>query len=126
MLVWGDGKAAQMIVRHFYGRPGLGYRGPGPFAVLLLIVLMALLVVAVIRLVHMRRYGNFVARTGGHRWHQAPWGGAPGVAQMYPGIDPALHELRLRYARGELTREEFLERSHDLGAPGGTAGPSSA
>jgi hypothetical protein len=30
-------------------------------------------------------------------------------------MDGALGEVRLRYARGEMNREEFLERSHDLG-----------
>ncbi len=42
--------------------------------------------------------------------------------------DPALEELRIRYARGELDREEFLQRSRDLdgngnsmsAAPGGS------
>jgi putative membrane protein len=29
--------------------------------------------------------------------------------------DGALEEVRLRYARGELTREEFVQRSRDLG-----------
>ena len=32
--------------------------------------------------------------------------------------DPALQELRLRYARGELTREEFVQRNADLGGGG--------
>jgi putative membrane protein len=32
-----------------------------------------------------------------------------------PPRDPALEELRIRYARGEMAREEFVERSHDLG-----------
>ena len=38
---------------------------------------------------------------------------APAVA-----IDPAVHELRLRYARGELDRDEFTQRWHDLGGEG--------
>lgn len=32
--------------------------------------------------------------------------------------DGALEEVRLRYARGELSREEFLQRSEDLGGVG--------
>jgi putative membrane protein len=32
-----------------------------------------------------------------------------------PHRDPALEEVRLRYARGEMTREEFVQRSRDLG-----------
>lgn len=31
------------------------------------------------------------------------------------GVDQALSEARLRYARGDMTRDEFLEKSHDLG-----------
>ena len=31
------------------------------------------------------------------------------------GADPALAEARLRYARGDMTRDEYLERSRDLG-----------
>lgn len=30
------------------------------------------------------------------------------------GHDPAVAELRLRYARGEISREEFVARSDDL------------
>ncbi len=32
-----------------------------------------------------------------------------------PTHDPALAELRLRFARGEVTQEEFLIRAYDLG-----------
>lgn len=31
-----------------------------------------------------------------------------------PGLDAAEEELRLRYARGEIDREEFLQRKIDL------------
>ena len=34
-----------------------------------------------------------------------------------PARDLALEELRVRYARGELDRTDFLERSADLGGP---------
>jgi putative membrane protein len=34
-----------------------------------------------------------------------------------PPYDPALEELRVRYARGEVDRIEYLERSADLGGP---------
>lgn len=30
-------------------------------------------------------------------------------------IDPALEEVRLRYARGEMDREEYVQRARDLG-----------
>jgi uncharacterized membrane protein len=38
----------------------------------------------------------------------------PGSAQSG---DEALEALRLRYARGEVTRDEFLQASQDLGGP---------
>jgi len=34
-----------------------------------------------------------------------------------PARDQALEELRVRYARGELDRTDFLERHADLGGP---------
>jgi uncharacterized membrane protein len=33
-------------------------------------------------------------------------------------IDGAMQELRLRYARGEVDRDEFTQRLHDLGGEG--------
>ena len=41
-----------------------------------------------------------------------------------PPVDEALAALRLRYARGEIAREEFLRASEDLGgAPSAEAPP---
>ena len=34
--------------------------------------------------------------------------------ELSSGQDKALEELRLRYARGEISREEFLQRKIDL------------
>lgn len=42
-------------------------------------------------------------------------GPATPVAASPARADPALDELRLRYARGEIGREEFLQRTGDLG-----------
>lgn len=43
-------------------------------------------------------------------------GGAPSTAGIAPAaVDPALGALRMRYARGELSREEFARISRDLG-----------
>jgi hypothetical protein len=39
------------------------------------------------------------------------------VPAAYPMQDAALQQLRLRYARGELTRTDFLQAATDLGAP---------
>jgi putative membrane protein len=45
---------------------------------------------------------------------------AAGTAPLVgPGAaDAAVHELRLRYARGELDRDEFMQRVRDLGGEG--------
>jgi hypothetical protein len=40
---------------------------------------------------------------------------APGTPPA--GIDPALEAARMRYASGEMTRDEFLRVSRDLGSP---------
>jgi len=48
------------------------------------------------------------------RWSAGPWAAGPGSAR---------HELDLRYARGELEREEYLERRADLEQPLGAPGP---
>nr|WP_193517574.1 SHOCT domain-containing protein [Nocardiopsis kunsanensis] len=40
--------------------------------------------------------------------------GSRGPEVAGEGMDPALAELRLRYARGEVGREEFLQRKIDL------------
>ncbi len=38
-------------------------------------------------------------------------------ASPAPGGDAALESLRMRYARGEIDRDEFIRVSTDLGAP---------
>jgi uncharacterized membrane protein len=40
------------------------------------------------------------------------------VPSVPADADSALHELRLRYARGELDRDEFVQRFRDLGGEG--------
>ena len=40
--------------------------------------------------------------------------------------DVALDEVRVRYARGEMSREEFVQRFHDLGGQGIDAVPAAA
>jgi putative membrane protein len=80
-----------------------------PFVVLLAIV--ALVVWAVLRITGDR--GGFAPRSAG--WTGQPaWAAAGGPRGAF---DPALEELRLRYARGEVDRDEFVRRSADLGAP---------
>ena len=68
-------------------------------AVLSAVVILAVLVVQRIMDGSLRRPGD------------GPRGAAP------PGDDGALSELRLRYARGEVSREEYLQAAADLGSP---------
>lgn len=66
-----------------------------------LLLIAALLVLAVM----------FALRLAG-RSPVAGTAGGPGHES-----DPAIKELRLRYARGETTRDEYLRAAADLGAP---------
>lgn len=43
--------------------------------------------------------------------------GSDGIGPSRPAFDPAVNELRLRYARGEVSRDEYLGAARDLGAP---------
>ena len=40
---------------------------------------------------------------------------APGLAGGPRPPDPAIAELRMRYARGEIARDEYVQRAADLG-----------
>jgi putative membrane protein len=85
----------------YHGRPGL-------FAILLLTLFVAMVVVGIVAI---------VTSTRSSRRHVPASG--PGMAPFMTPVDPAATELRIRYARGELTRDEYLQRAHDLGiAPG--------
>jgi len=44
-----------------------------------------------------------------HGVYPRPWYGGPG-----PWQSPGLHELDLRYARGEIGRDEYLQRRADI------------
>jgi putative membrane protein len=73
---------------------------------LFFIALVALVVWAVIRLTES---GRLSATAGAY----SPWA---------PRADAALEQVRIRYARGEISRDEFVQLSGDLGAPPGEPG----
>jgi uncharacterized membrane protein len=82
--------------------------GPGPFGLALFALLLLVVVGALVALA-VRLFGY------GPRPPAVPTATAPTA----PAGDPALETLRLRYARGELTRDEFLRAREDLGAKPG-------
>ena len=75
---------------------------------LLFAILIGVLVWGVLRLSSQDVFAS--ARAG-----SSPAGSTPPAGPQ--PRDPALEELRVRYARGELDRSDFLERSADLGGP---------
>jgi len=77
------------------------HAGGHPLLALLLLVLIVLLIVCAV--VWLFRLSPRGAR------HALPAGLTP--------RDPAVESIRLRYARGEIGRDEFLRASADLGAP---------
>jgi putative membrane protein len=89
----------------FFGDRGWWFLG-GLVPFVLLLALVGLAVWAILR-----------ATSHGSAMFAAPPAGAAVVRR-----DGALEELRLRYARGEMSREEFLQRSQDLGGFGPAAG----
>lgn len=75
--------------------------GPGIVGLIFFVVLIALAIVALIALVRMLRTPR-----------------PQTIAAVAPAArteDGALAELRLRYARGEIDRDDFLNRLRDLG-----------
>src|SRR5690348_4108557 len=87
-----------------YGhRGGFGaHGGPGVLGVIFFVVLLALAIVAIVALVRMLRTPR-------------PLIAAPAGPALARGEDSALAELRMRYARGDIERDDFLARMRDLG-----------
>ncbi len=76
----------------------------GPLHLIVMLLVVGLIVALVVWLV--RRYGHLAAAAAA----------APAVV-----ADPAIGALRMRYARGEVSCEEYLSRLGDLGGGGTTA-----
>jgi putative membrane protein len=76
--------------------------GGGAVMMLIMLVVLALIVVGIVLLV--RAFSGH--QHGGQGWTQASPAGPPAKS--------ALQVLEERYARGEIDREEFLQRKQDL------------
>ena len=83
----------------------LGYGGLGVWGWIVSIAFVALLVFTVMSLVHL------IMNSGQLHPAVRTWGDDP------HGVDPAMTELRVRYARGDISWDEYLRRSSNLGAP---------
>jgi len=94
------------------------------FGIIFLVLIAAVVVLGIIALVRWRRHphGGFASAV---RMPPRPPAGAP----PWTGADSAINELRIRYARGDISSEEYWQRSSVLGyppSPGpGPTGPSS-
>jgi uncharacterized membrane protein len=78
----------------------------GIFALLLVIVLVSLIF-------HRRHY--YYGYHYGPPWHWGPSSTTPGTPPLAPPRSEALAILEGRYARGEIQREEYLQKKADLG-----------
>ncbi|MGH9096895.1 MAG: hypothetical protein ACRDWB_05680 [Acidimicrobiales bacterium] len=91
--------------------------------IIFLVLIAALVVLSVIALVRWRRHphGGFAPSLAGGP--PRPPAGTP----PWTGADSAINELRIRYARGDITSEEYWQRSSVLGyppSPGPGPGPA--
>jgi uncharacterized membrane protein len=87
-----------------YG-PGGFHHSMGVFAWVLMALVIAVVVLGVVALIRLWNHP-------GGRLTQYQHGPAP-----TPSIDPAFAELRLRYARGDITWDEYSLRARNLGYP---------
>ncbi len=84
-----------------YGDFGYHHHGPGVLGAIVVVLLVGLALAVLLWLV-LRLTGRLPEQR---------------VAVAGPRPDGALETVRLRYARGEIDRDEFARLSADLGAP---------
>ena len=85
--------------QHVYFQHAHEHQGHPVFWLLLLVLFLALVAFAIYALVRLTR------------------GSGPSAASDQSGPDAAVESVRMRYARGEIDRDEFVRVSTDLGAP---------
>jgi hypothetical protein len=102
----------------FVGHGGWGVLG-WIIPLLLLAVVVAVVVYVVIRLT------SHHAPPPGRPWGPVPPGGpvGPGGPARF-GPDPAVEQVRFRYSRGEMSRDEYFRLMGDLGWGGAPPGPA--
>lgn len=77
--------------------------------------LMAMAVILIMVALGVILVGAMTTVAGSARWdHPRPGRRQQAAAPGHEAFDAAEEELRLRYARGEIGREEFLQRKIDL------------
>jgi uncharacterized membrane protein len=122
------------MMQGYWGRPGVWvvghhWTGAGIAGMVLMLILWIAVIAAIVLairvlVVHSRR-GRLAAATP---WTMAASGASPQTMMPGPGVAPAnlLTILEERYARGEIRREDFLQRKQDLGlgAPAETSPPA--
>ena len=79
------------------------HHGPGVWGLLFMILVLVAMVAGVVVLVRL--------------WQQSRRPGSQPGAPGGPWVDPALAELRMRYARGDIGWDEFSQRLAGLGYP---------
>jgi uncharacterized membrane protein len=122
------------MMRGYWGHPGLWnvghhWTGAGIAGLVLMIILWIALVVAIVLVIralilHSRRNRLAAPAPGA----VPPGGTYPPPVTPGPGAVPSnlLAILEERYAKGEITREDFLQRKQDLGLGGQAETPTPA
>jgi putative membrane protein len=111
------------VIALVLARVALGRRGHTFFALLVALLVLVLIVLGIVLLVRLLRSPKHGTAPYVDRF--------PPVAGPAPTqYDPVFAELRMRYARGEIGRDEYLQRAADLGygllaasTPPGPGGP---